>query len=177
MKKILTLKNIKGFTLIELLVVSVIILSFSGTILAQYNQQTQQLKLKNEAKKLIDVMELAKKKAITSDLIPTPNVTPPTFCTDFTGYQFILKTNNSYSLNYCCNSSCPTVLNTYSLDSKIVITNPVALPDSLVFTPLMKVFNTTFSSITLKNTVINKCLIISISPIGIIELNEALTDC
>ena len=167
----------KAFTLIELLVVSVIILTFSGTILAQYNQQTQQLRLKNEAKKMIDVMELAKKKAVTSELIPTPNVTPPSFCTNFTGYQFILKTSSSYSLNYCCNSSCPTVLNTYNLDSKIIITNPVALPNSLVFTPLMKVFNTTFTSITLKNTVINKCLIISISPIGIIELNEDLTDC
>lgn len=171
------MKTIKGFTLIELLVVSVIILTFSGTILAQYNQQTQQLKLKNEAKEMIDVMELAKKKALTADLIPTPNVTPPTFCTNFTGYQFILKTNISYSLNYCCNLSCPTVLNTYNLDSKIVITNPTALPNSLVFTPLMKVFNRPFTSITLKNTVINKCLIISISPIGIIELDEALTDC
>lgn len=167
----------KAFTIIEILVVSVIILTFSGTILAQYNQQTQQLKLKNEAKKLIDIMELAKKKALTSDLIPTPNVTPPTFCTNFTGYQFILKTNSSYSLNYCCNSSCPTVLNTYNLDSKIVITDPVALPNSLVFTPLMKVFNRTFTSISLKNTVINKCLDITISPIGIIELDETLTDC
>ena len=73
----------KAFTLIELLVVSVIILTFSGTILAQYNQQTQQLKLKNEAKKMIDVMELAKKKAVTSELIPTPNVTPPSFCTNY----------------------------------------------------------------------------------------------
>ncbi|MFA6533001.1 MAG: prepilin-type N-terminal cleavage/methylation domain-containing protein [Patescibacteria group bacterium] len=171
------MKTIKGFTLIELLVVSVIILTFSGIILAQYNQQTQQLKFKNEAKKMIDIMELARKKAITSDLIPTPNVTPPTFCTDFTGYQFILKTNSSYSLNYCCNSSCITVLNTYNLDSKIVITSPVALPDSLVFTPLMKVFNRNFTSITLKNTVLNKCLVISISPIGVIELDENLTDC
>lgn len=167
----------KGFTLIEILVVSVIILTFSGTILAQYNQQTQQLKLKNEAKKMIDVMELAKKKAVTSDLIPTPNVTPPTFCTNFSGYQFILKTNSSYSLNYCCNSSCPTVLNTYNLDSKIVIVSPIALPNSLVFTPLMKVFNRTFTSVTLKNIVINKCVNINILPIGVIELVETLTDC
>ncbi len=169
----------KAFTIIELLVVSAIILTFSGTILAQYNQQTQQLKLKNEAKKLIDVMELAKKKAVTSDLVPTINVapTPPTFCTNFTGYQFILNTNSNYDLRYCCNASCSTVLNSYDLDSKVVITDPVAIPNSLIFTPLMKVFNRTFTSITLKNTVINKCLDITISPIGIIELNETLTDC
>lgn len=167
----------KGFTLIEILVVSVIILTFSGTILAQYNQQTQQLKLRNEAKKMIDIMELAKKKALTSDLIPTPNVTPPTFCSNFTGYQFILNSNSNYDLRYCCNASCSTVLNTYNLDSKIVITDPVALPNSLVFTPLMKVFNRTFTSITLKNTVINKCLDITISPIGIIELDETLISC
>jgi prepilin-type N-terminal cleavage/methylation domain-containing protein len=179
MKKIFTLKNIKGFTLIELLIVSVIILTFSGTILAQYNQQTQQLKLKNDAKKLIDVMELAKKKAVTSDLIPTINVAPapPSYCSNFTGYQFILNTNSNYGLRYCCNASCSTVLNNYNLDSKVVITNPVAIPNSLIFTPLMKVFNRTFTSITLKNTVINKCLVISISPIGIIELNETLSDC
>lgn len=167
----------KGFTLIEILVVSVIILTFSGTILAQYNQQTQQLKLKNEAKKMIDVMELAKKKAVTSDLIPTPNVTPPTFCTNFTGYQFILNSNSNYGLRYCCNESCSTSLNNYNLDSKIIITNPVAIPNSLIFTPLMKIFNRTFTSVTLKNTVINKCLDINISPIGIIELVETLTDC
>lgn len=177
MKKIFTSRNIEGFTLIELLVVSVILLTFFGTVLAQYNQQTQQLKLKNEAKKMIDVMELAKKKALTSDLIPTPNVTPPTFCTNFTGYQFILNTSSNYSLRYCCNSSCTTVLNTYDLDSKVVITSPVVIPNSLIFTPLMKVFNRTFTSVTLKNTVINKCLNISISPIGIIEAVETLIDC
>lgn len=167
----------KAFTIIEILVVSVIILTFSGTILAQYNQQAQQLKLKNEAKKMIDVMELAKKKALTSELIPTPNVTPPSFCTNFTGYQFVLNTSSNYGLRYCCNESCSTILNTYNLDSKVVITDPVAIPNSLIFTPLMKVFNRTFTSITLKNTVINKCLDINILPIGIIELVETLTDC
>lgn len=170
------MKN-KGFTLIELLVVSVIILTFSGIILAKYNQQAQQLKLKNEAKKLIDVLELAKKKAVTSELIPTPNVTPPTFCSNFTGYQFILNSNSNYGLRYCCNESCSTVLNNYNLDSKIVITDPLAIPNSLVFTPLMKVFNRTFTSITLKNTVINKSMTICISPLGIIELDENLIGC
>lgn len=179
MKKIFISKDIRGFTLIELLVVSVILLTFSGTILAQYNQQTQQLKLKNEARKMIEVMELAKKKAITSDLIPTPNVapTPPTFCTNFTGYQFILNSTSNYSLRYCCNGSCSTVLNTYNLDSNISITNPADIPNSLIFTPLMKVFNRTFTSITLKNTITNRSVNICISPLGIIELDENFVGC
>lgn len=177
MKELYIHKKLIGFTMIELLVVLAIILTFSGTILAQYNQQAQQLKLKNEAKKLIDVMELAKKKAITSELIPTPNVTPPTFCTNFTGYQFILNTSSNYGLRYCCNENCSTVLNNYNFDSKVIITDPVAIPNNLIFTPLMKVFDRAFTSITLKNTVINKCLNITISPIGIIELDETLESC
>ena len=58
----------KGFTLIELIVVMGILSIFSGIFLARYNENASQLKLKNEAKKLIDVLELAKKKALNGDL-------------------------------------------------------------------------------------------------------------
>ncbi|MFA6081725.1 MAG: hypothetical protein WC741_04970 [Patescibacteria group bacterium] len=167
----------KGFSLIELLVITSITLLFSGIILVQYNNYTQEQKLKNEARKLIDIMELAKKKAVTSDLIPTPNVTPPTFCTNFTGYQLSLNTNSSYSLNYCCDSICSTVVNSYTFNSKILLTAPVSIPANLIFTPLMKKFLLTINSITLKNTVVNKCVTISVSPIGVIELDESLLGC
>lgn len=163
----------KSFTLIELLVVTVIVLIFSGISLARYNDFTQQLKLKSEAKKLIDIIELAKKKSLTSELIVTPNVTPPTFCSDFSGYRVTLNAN-SYSLNFCCNSSCGTSLNTYDFDPKVSI---VSTTGNLDFPPRLLNIELSISPITLKNNLINQCINIWISNIGVVELDEALADC
>lgn len=156
----------KGFTLIELLIVITITVIFLGISLAQYNNFTEQTKLKNEARKLIDVIELAKKKVLSSDLQDKN-------CSNFTGYQITLNTND-YSLFFCCELSCVTNTNTYDLSSNITITVGTG---NLNFPPLMTGLNITIPSIQLKNSVINKCVVISISPVAIIELAESLIDC
>lgn len=159
----------KSFTLIELLVVISIMLIFIGSILAQYNTFTQQTKLKNDAKKLVDVLELAKKKAVSADLQDKT-------CTNFTGYRVSLIASG-YSLIFCCDPGCstPTNVNTYTFNN----TNITILlgTGNYDFPPLMN--NPIFAddTIQLKNSVIDKCVNISISAIGIVELDEKLNPC
>jgi len=143
------------------------------SVLAQYNKYTEETKLKNDAKKLADVIELAKKKALSSDLIATPFVTPPTYCTNFTGYQLTLNSDN-YTLNYCCGSDCSTVTNTYYLKTGDYIFDTIGI---LRFPPLMTGANITVNTIQLKNLTTEKCINISVSTIGIVGLDETLIDC
>lgn len=156
----------RSFTLIELLVIISIMIIFIGATISQYNTFTQQSKLKNEARKLIDIFELAKKKAITADLFDKN-------CDNFTGYRLTLNTNN-YSLIFCCNSNCstPTNVNTYVFSSPNI--SIFSGTGNLNFPPLMTNTNFSISEILLRNSSINKSAKITISPIGIIELDEVL---
>ena len=161
----------RGFTLIEFIVVISIALLFLGISLPRYNDYSGQLKLRNEAKKLIDVLELAKKKALSSDLIITPGP-PRTYCANFTGYR-ITVSSSSYSLSFGC-ASVYSVVQDYDLLTNITATIGTGNYD---FSPLM--INPSFISntIRLKNSAISKCVTISVSPLGIFELNEALISC
>lgn len=156
----------KSFALIEPLIVIFVTLIFLGVSLVQYNNYTEQVKLKNEGKKLLDVIELAKKKSLFSDLEDKN-------CSNFTGYRLTLNTNN-YSLFFCCNSICSTNTNTYNFNTNISIFSGAG---NLNFPPLMRGSNITINSVRLKNSIINKCVNISISAIGIVELDEAFINC
>lgn len=151
-----------GFAIIELLVVISIVLIFAGFSIPQFNLYTQQAKLKSEARKLVDVLELAKKKALAADLMDKN-------CTNFTGYRVIVSTN-SYSLLFGCTSVYSVVQN-YNFLTNITATVGTGIYN---FSPLMNNPSFISNSITVKNSLINKSVIISISPIGIIELNETL---
>ena len=114
-------------------------------------------------------MELAKKKALSADLEDKT-------CLDFTGYQINLIPTG-YSLIFCCNTGClnPTNVNTYAFNN-VNITINLGL-GVYTFPPLMNNPSFISDTIRLKNSVINKCVTISISPIGIIVLNETLFGC
>jgi len=155
-----------GFTLIEFIVILSIVLLFLGITLPRYNDFGSQLKLKSDAKKLIDVFELAKKKALTGDLQDTS-------CSDFTGYRTTVVGGSVYSLNFCCAGSCSSVQE-YSLSSGITFSSGIG---NYNFTPLMIFPNFVSNTIRLKNSVINKCVNISISQSGLIELDETLIPC
>lgn len=160
------MRKINGFTLIELLVVISISLVFVGSILIRYNTYSQQTKLKSEVKKLVDVLELAKKKAFSSDLFNQS-------CTNFNGYRVVLGTN-SYSLRFGCNGVYTTIIKTYNFP-----TNITATPGTFTFPRLGLGINITTNTITLKNSSTNpdKCQDISISSIGITNINETLYGC
>jgi len=158
----------KSFTLIELLVVISVTLIFLGISLVQYNTYTEQAKLKNQAKKIVDVLELAKKKALNGDLFDKT-------CTDFIGYK-VTVSSSSYSLLFGCVSIYSAVQN-YSLPTNITLTLGIG---DFNFPPLMNNPDFISNTIRLKNSSIstaNKCIDISISVIGIVELNETLISC
>ncbi|EKE14299.1 MAG: hypothetical protein ACD_12C00582G0001 [uncultured bacterium] len=168
----------KSFTLIELLVVMTITVIFVGVSLAGYNTFTEEVKLKNEAKKLIDVLELAKKKASSGDLGKL------TCNGGFLGYEVYILANN-YTLNLRCaaapisqliatynfpNSNISTLSGTGLFRFKQLTlgleykTNEAAVPSAP-------------PTIQIKNSIISKCVNVTISTIGIVELDETLTPC
>lgn len=158
----------KAFTLIELIVVVSISMMFFGLTLARYNNNAGQLKLKNEAKKLVDVFELAKKKALSADLPITPGPIP-TFCPDFTGYQIKIL-EGSYSLLFGC-ASVYTPIQNYNLTSNISI---ISGTGDYNFPPLMNNPNFSDSSIVFYNSAIGKYVEVTVSPIGIVTFVDSI---
>src|SRR3989338_1933236 len=61
------LRSIEAFSLIELIVVVVIITVFAGLTFAYYYNFTQERNLDAEAKKLVDILDLAKRKTASGD--------------------------------------------------------------------------------------------------------------
>ncbi len=157
-----------SFTLIELIIVVLIITIFSTLSFAFYNDFNQQTILKSEEKRLISVIELARKKAYSSDLYDPS-------CSNFLGYQVSIDSSgSSYSLLFNCNGIFQTLASYYP--SKVNVTiSPTSV--DIVFPPLGVGTNISTPTITLKNTVINKCINITINQIGVTDSNEVLVSC
>ena len=168
----------KSFTLIEILVVITIMVIFIGSTLVSYHTFTEQTKLKNEAKKLIDIIELSKKKASSGDLNKL-------ICNGgFLGNELNIQTN-SYSLNLRC-AIAPTsqLIVTYSFPNlNISIQSGTGLFRFKQLTTGMEykadeaALPSVAPIIILKNSVIDKCVTITISAVGIVELTETLINC
>ena len=167
-----------AFTLIELLVVVSIMIIFIGSILAQYNTYTEQTKLKNDGKKLLDVLELAKKKASSGDLNKL------TCNGGFLGYEVNIQAN-SYTLNLrCVAAPISQLIAIYSFpNSNIFALSGIGLfrfkqlTLGLEYKANEAAIPVAPPAIQIKNSVINKCVNITISAIGIVELDEALIGC
>lgn len=168
----------KAFTLIELLVVTAIILLFSGISLTRFNNYTQELKLKSEAKKLIDIVELAKKKAFSGDL------SGKTCNGVFNGYEVNIQADN-YSLNLRC-TIAPTIqqIAIYNFSNSVIYAQSgiglfrfKQLDTGLQYKVNEASDPSSPPTIQIKNSSISKCIDITISSVGIVELYEALTSC
>lgn len=172
-----------AYTLIELLIVAVIILLFSGLFLAQYNSSNEQIKLKTETQKLVNMLELARKKTIARNTIAS--------CIgNFNGYNVALSSDR-YVLSYCCADNCTTISTlqtTLFPPSSITITSiaktdgtPLSIPYNIQFIPGFQGTELTSDiTVNLKNTAIpstNKCIQLSISKIGIVTLKDAFILC
>lgn len=145
-----------SFTLIELLIVVTIILLLSGLSLAYYNQFNEQKKLEKETEKLVDVLELAKKKATSADIGGYS-------CPVFSGYQVAVGAS-SYSLRLCCSADCTT---NYSIQTYDFPTNISSTVNNIQFKPLATGV-VTAASIKIRSSAINKCQQISVSLAGVI---------
>lgn len=168
------MKQLKfAFTLIEVIIVTAIILLFSGLLLAQYNNFTQQQNLRAEAQKLVNILELARKKTLSKETIPSCGGA-------FNGYKLTINSNN-YILSYCTTNDCSCATTnipfTYTIQSGIGVTfSPLT---SIQFLPNFQGTNLTAdTALQIKNTSINQCIkTFSVSKIGIVTYDSTLISC
>ncbi len=157
----------KAFSLIEIIIILTIILLTTSFSLAYYHSYNQELILKNQAKKLVDVFELTKKKAESSELI----LENGNYCQNFNGYRLKIY-SNYYQLFYICENTENLVISE-NFQSKIILTSGNQILD---FLPLNKqIFNNL--TFTLKNQNINKCIDIHINEVGVLDISDNLYSC
>lgn len=163
----------RSFTIIELIITISIIIVFSGLIIPFFNQFNLEQQLKNESKKVINFLELARKKAISGDL---KNFS----CVNFTGYLVTINTTN-LQIYLCCGSatgnSCLNQyqITTYNLPSQISVTTGLGNFQFKNLTGQTTLLNQL--TITIRQTAIGKCANIYISPSGLIDFDSNLTSC
>jgi len=158
----------KAFTFIELLIVVTIMIIFSVLLLASYNNFTERKRLEAEGKKIVDVLELAKKKSISRDLSPDSDF----ICAEFGGYSVDFFSSTSYRLIYHCEAVESTV-KYYVLDKNLTV-SPV---EEIQFNPYLGVTNEAGSIIIiLANSLTDKCVNITIYTSGVIE-EGSIVDC
>lgn len=147
----------KSFTLIEILIIIVIITIFSGLSFAYYNNFTQQLKLKKEAIRLNNVIDLARKKAFSSDIYDSN-------CPNFQGYKVSISAN-AYSLIFICDNL--KVLQTYNLENNLSI---ITGTGEMIFPILGRNINININTVTIKNN--NQCLDLNIDTLGNVNIGN-----
>ena len=159
--------NKKSFTLIELLIVVTVIGLFSGLSIAYYNNFTNEKKLEAGADQVYNVLELAKKKTSSGDLSnQTCDPFPDPFL--FDGYEVKSSADgSSYSLFFCCEGTCETLIKTYDLENPITF-DPASL--SIQFKVLTA--PVTEQTFIIKSSSLNKYIDIDINTAGLIEMGN-----
>lgn len=145
-----------GYTLIELLIVITIIALFSGLSLAYYNNFSETKKLDADTAKFLNVIELARKKAVSSDasMCSGPNITPAV-----AEYNVNLLDQSSYQLAPNCTTGSANNI-TYSLATNIIFPDPVV---TLAFYPLT---GAAPGCVILKNNTLSTCKYINVEQAG-----------
>ena len=158
----------KGFTLIEIIITTSIILLLSGLSLTLTYNFNQEKILRNEALKLVNILEIAKKKANSGDLSGR-------ICNGgFNGYRVIVRVSD-YSLWLVCGGVLisPAIFSyNFPSSSKVLIT---AGTGDYNFRELNRAL--TPGTIRVRNPAISKCLNVNISPSGVITLSENFESC
>lgn len=167
----MTSKN--AFTLVEILVITTIVVLFSGTLLASYNNFNQQKNLEKEISRLIDVLSLAKSKTQAADLDPSVDCSGSD---EFGGYQVDIN-DSSYSFKQCCRdavskstSFCGSDIQVYDFQSGIINESGAS---TLNFYPLAE--GATPLLLTIKSTSINKCYEVNISETAIFTTSDIIS--
>lgn len=178
-----------GFTFIELLLSISMVIIFSGLSLASYHQFKETKKLEAETKKLVETLELAKKKIISGDKANFDSLHPPynySGC-NLTAYKVVFSLPNQYSIQavVCgtgsvnCDilpSNCETI-NIRSYTSPENFTISLTPLREIAFNPFNKVSffpldnpPLTYLCITITNNIIGKTQFIKVDQSGIITI-------
>lgn len=148
-------------------------------MLAGYNNFNQYKILERETGKLVDVLSLVKSKAQSADIYFDPSTGSDFDCSgsdEFGGYQ--VEVNQlDYNFKQCCRdvttknkTICSPIIQSYALPANVNFLPGTGIID---FNPLSG--GVTLSTITLHNSLINKCLNISISETGVITPGDIST--
>lgn len=177
------LRSTAGFTLVEIIIVVVIMISMTGFITANYAMYTEEKKLMDETTRLKVAMNQARTRAVNGDLGQFP-------CDPFLGYRIDHSTAEpqEYQLKICCNSTCDLepetgapsyLIASYDLDSNIGFVDTSDHTSTTNFQVQFRPFaqGATYLNpappetkvIVVRNTFINLCSWVSVSPIGVIE--------
>ncbi|MGB9883478.1 MAG: hypothetical protein ACPLRN_03135 [Microgenomates group bacterium] len=149
----------KAFTLIEVLIIVLIISFFTGFSIASYNSFTQQQKLKKEAIRLKSVIELARKKAISSDIYDPS-------CSNYQGYKVRIN-SNFYDLIFICDN--PKTLQTYNLEKNI---NIILGTGEIIFPILGRNIKINIYTIRFKNNINNNCIDLFLDTLGNVDIGK-----
>lgn len=187
------MKPSSGFTFIELIVVIVIIGIFAGVAIPNYGNFVSQNQLDKETKKVLEILDIAKKKALSAEKTDK--------CSgDVLGYKVNKSSPTQLQIKIFCSSysdpSYDHIVDTYLLGSNNVsiasfnVGSPSRSIDYVVFKPLTVGVNIPNSAggndvplssetvtITIKsiNLSMNNCIPITISPAGLIEEGAKIT--
>lgn len=149
-------KNNRAFTLIELLITTTIMALFFGMTLANHNNFAEEKRTSAETQKFSDTLELARKKAFTSD-----QSNP---CGEFIGYSVVVNTN-AYELRSRCTLGS-TLIHTYRFSNSFQSTTPQTISfDSLTG-------KSSNSCVVIKNTSTNQCFNVQVTQAGSITSNK-----
>lgn len=154
-----------GFTLIELIFVVGIIMLLTSISLPYYNTSSEEKKIEAESSRVIDVLELAKKKSSSADISSYS-------CSGFAGYKVQVNAAN-YTVSLCCSTGCGTsyLINTYNFDSGISsLTTP-----TFTFKPKSTGIDSAIDvTVQLKNSRITarNCITVTITPFGLIKSGQ-----
>lgn len=156
-----------GFTLIELIIVISVLTLFFGFSLAMYNDFNETKKLEAETKKLVEVLELAKKKIISGD---KSALSDDYSSCDLIAYKVIITSDKEYKLsaNVCKNNdtSCRLQSDCTDVDVFNYKTSLQLIPSSLPPFPIVfKPFglgadvgaDVTETTVTIKNNNNSQC--------------------
>jgi len=161
----------KGFTFIELLVVIGITIFISGFIIASYNSSAPKKNVDREVKKLVAVLEIARKSASAGALSSNPS------CAAYSGFRVSVPqlSAKSYQLELCCDDKCasPTTVQTQTFsDSNISFTSA---PQSVLFAPLNAgvTINPAGARYSLKQNQTGECRSVEVSQGGIVDIKDS----
>lgn len=153
----------KGYTLLEMILVIAIVTILSGVTFAKYRDILYKARLEKNVAQMIDQISLARNRTLSKDLSPLPS------CSPFAGYTIKITSDITYTVSIRCGLT-DNVLNTYTTDKTIFTT--VGTTFNFV-PPLAQLVSS--QTITVKETVANKCASITIEPVGTISTTTLAT--